>query len=58
MNKTHYEDNETNSLLKALIEKIDRNEKLAKDTQKGVKEAQKVAIENSKGIKDIKKIGS
>ena len=48
MDKTNHEDNETNRLLKILIEKVEKNEKLAKETQK-------VAIENSKGIEDIKK---
>ena len=69
MDKTNHEHNETNRLLKALIEKIDRNEKLARETQritienskvaiensKEIQEARKAAIENSKGIEDIKK---
>ena len=55
MNKTHYEDNETNRLLKTLIEKVDRNEELTRETQETVKEAQRVAIENSKGIQEAQR---
>ena len=55
MDKTNHEDTETNRLLKILIEKADKNEKLVKETQEKIEAAQRVAIENSKGIEDIKK---
>ena len=57
--KIDHNNNKTNELLKTLIEKldkIDRNEKLTRETQEAIKVTQEIAIANSKGIEDIKKL--